>query len=524
MKADSVYWAVHNKIRLLGGTEFTMEGCQYLEEIMRDDSDEKAIMKGAQARMTTAFMIDAIHGLIHNKYPQGVIYYFPTEKSVEAFSKTRFSPLVADNPCIKMHLHSTDSVSIKRVGETFLRLFGASATKIIQGKKDGTSVRSEPADYVIRDERDLFDDSIVRMTKDRLQNSKIAKEVDLGTPTIPDYGISKLFNESDQRHWLIPCSCGEDTCLVVEFPNCVKWKGDEPYFACKKCSMPIEPHRGRWVAKHPERRVAGWHVSHLITPHVKLHKLMDRWVKDQRDGNIGEFYNGVLGLPYIPAENRLRESDVFACCGNDIMRTDISISETALGADIGKHYHTIVIAEKIDKTRAKIIYMARVKGFQEIHDIAKKYNVKSAVIDRRPYEEEFEKFQQAAKFRVFGAEYKDRQKAFQKTDEQTGTYSLLRNQIFDKTHAWIVNGEIEIPRKCAEVEEFARQMCNCAKVLEETEAGDRVYRYIKLGDDHYRSAVNYLYMALQDLTAYQGMGTPGYGVEEEVNDWNPITV
>ncbi len=399
---------------------------------------------------------------------------------------------------------------------------GAKATQNIQGKKDGTSVRSTPADYIIRDERDLFDESMVRMSKDRLQNSKIGKEVDLGTPTIPDFGISRVFNESDQRHWMIPCkSCKKSTCIVLEFPNSIKFRGEEPYYACIKCGEEIFPKDGDWVAKYPERTTAGWLVSHFITPNIKLKKVMDRWEHDQRDGKIGEFYNGVLGLPYIPAEDRLTHSDVFACCGNDVMRTELSIRQTAMGVDVGKNYHTVVIGEKIDAKRAKIIYLARVKGFDAIHDIARKYNVKSAVVDIRPYEESFNKFQQAEPYRVFGAEYKDKQREFLKTDEKSGVYSLLRNQIFDKTHAWVKSGEIEIPRRCAEVEEFVKQMCNCAKVLEETESGDRVYRYIKLGDDHYRSAMNYLYMALGDLTQYQGMGAPGFSMAS--SSYNPLT-
>ncbi len=516
MRADSCYWAENSNIRLLGDTPFTLDGCRYLEDIMRDDSDEKAIMKGAQARITTVFMLDAIHGLIHNSYPQGVIYYFPTEKAVEGFSKTRFGPLVADNPAIKRHLQNTNSVSIKKVGKTFLSLLGAKPTQNLQGKKDGTSVRSTPADYVIRDERDLFDESMVRMTKDRLQNSKIAKEVDLGTPTIPDFGISKSFNESDQRYWMIPCgSCNEYTCIVLEFPNSIRYKDNEPYFACIKCGKEINTRDGEWVKKHPDRRVAGWHVSHFITPNIKLRKVMDRWERDQAEGKIAEFYNGVLGLPYIAAEDRLKLSDVFACCGSEVMRTELSITQTAMGADIGKHYHTVVIGEKVDAKRAKVIYMARVKGFQAIHDIARKYNVKSAVIDRRPYEEEFEKFRVSEPYRVFGAQYADRQKAFMKTDEESGTYSLLRNQIFDKTHAWVIAKEVEIPRRCAEVDEFAKQMCNCAKVLEENEQGDRIYRYIKLGDDHYRSAMNYLWLALNDLTHFQGMSATGYKMKAE---------
>jgi hypothetical protein len=526
MQVDMCFWAKQNRIKLMGGTEFTLEGCEHLGEIVRDGSVEKCVQKGAQARITTLFMLDAIHGLIYNQYPQGVIYYFPTEKAVEGFSKTRFSPLVDDNPAIKKFLKNTNSVSVKKVGKAFVSLLGAKATQSLQGKKDGTAVRSTPADYVIRDERDLFDESMVRMSKDRLQNSKIGKEVDIGTPTIPDYGISRCFNESDQRYWLTQCeSCNEWTSIVEEFPSCVRYIDEKPIFVCRKCGKGIRSQNGQWVRKHPESKTAGWLVSHLIHPNLNLAKIMIRWEKDQRDGKIGEFYNGVLGLPYISAEDRLRDSDVYACCGGDVIRTELSISETAMGVDIGKNYHTVVIGQKVDSKRAKVIYLCRVKGFDALHDIAKKYNVKSAVIDIRPYEEEFNKFQASEPYRVYGAEYKDKQGGFCKTDDKAGIYSLLRNQIFDKTHQWIKNQEVELPRRCSEIEEFAKQMCNAAKVLEEDEdTGDRIYRYVKLGDDHYRSAMNYLYMALQDLTASQGMSAVGYGNKGgTAKEWNPLT-
>ena len=518
---SSCVWAEFNQIQLIGGQPFTLDGYGYQAEIMNDDSVEKVVQKCAQSGITTLFMLDAIHGLIHGRYPQGVIYYFPNTVAVEGFSKTRFGPLVADNPCIRKHLKATNSVSIKKVGKTFLSLLGCNSTRDIQGKKDGTAVRSTPADYVIRDERDLFNEAMVRMTKDRLQNSKIGKEVDLGTPTIPDYGIAKSFQDSDQRHWLIPCPvCNTDTCLVEEFPECIQFADGHAYYACKKCHSQIYPADGRWVAKYPDRLVAGWLISHFITPNCNLDKVMIRWEHDQREGKIGEFYNGVLGLPYIPAEDRLTHSDVYACCGGNGMST-IALKPTAMGVDVGKNYHTVTIAEKVDKKRAKIIYMCRVKGFDAVHDLAQKYNVKSAVVDRRPYEEEFEKFRKAEPYRVFGAEYKDKQSSFAKVDEKEGVYSLLRNQIFDRSHAWFRNKEVEIPRKCAEVEEFARQMCNCAKVLEETDQGDRLYRYIKLGDDHYRSSVNYLIVALDNLSHYEGSGI--YSGPQANNDYDPLT-
>jgi len=334
-----------------------------------------------------------------------------------------------------------------------------------------------------------------------------------------------------QNYRLIKCeACNEWTCVTEEFPKSIGFKRAtaheqmKPYLSCVKCGGEIFQRNGQWVAKYPDRLKKSWLVDHFMNPNLNLTKVMLRWDEEQKEGKIGEFYNGVLGLPYISAEDRLKESDVYACCGGDVMRTDMSLRETAMGCDIGKNYHTVVIGERVDSKRAKVIYLCRVKGFDALHDLAQKYNVKSAVIDIRPYEEEFTKFQAAETYRVYGAEYKDKQSTFSRIDEKSGIYSLLRTQIFDKTHLWIKNNEVELPRRCAEVEEYAKQMCNSAKILEEDEeTGDRVYRYVKLGDDHYRSAMNYFYMALQSLTHYQGLCSAGASKGEIAKDYNPLS-
>lgn len=518
MAVDSVCWAMSNNIKLMGNTSFSIRDCQYMADIMRDKARFVAVMKGAQARITTAFMLRAIHCLINGIYPQGVIYYFPGRTDVEDFSKTRMTPLIDDNPCIKKHLKSTDSIFVKKVGKAFLTLKGATATKNIEGKKkDSMAARSMPADELIRDERDLFSQSIVDMMPDRLYNSKFKREVDLGTPTIPSFGIDKVFAESDQKNVMIRCgACNEYTCLADEWPRCVGFnKRSEPFFACIKCGKPIDPLSGEFVPKYRDREISGYHVPHLITPNCELSLVMKRWEATKRDDTkLGPFRNSVLGLPYLATENSLTESDVFACCGDELMRTDTSIRHTAMGVDIGKRYHAVLIGEKIDKKRAKVIYACRVKGFDAVGDLAKQYNVKSAVICLRPYEEEFGKFRDkhSGKMRVFGSEYNPsyKQKTYMKVDEKAGIYTLHKTQAFDRSHNWVKDKEVEFPRKCKEMQEVARQLSNPAKILDEKEDGSRVYMYIPRGDDHYRSALNYLQIALEDLTAWEGMGTVGY--------------
>jgi hypothetical protein len=58
--------------------------------------------------------------------------------------------------------------------------------------------------------------------------------------------------------------------------------------------------------------------------------------------------------------------------------------------------------------------------------------------------------------------------------------------------------EIILPRESYIVREFAQHLHNVAKKLEEDEeTGSKVYRYIKLGPDHFRHSFNYECMARQ---------------------------
>jgi hypothetical protein len=540
---DPIFWATHNKIKLMGNTEFTLEGCEYMADIMRDPARWIGVMKGTQARITTAFMLRLMHSVIYGKYPQGGIYYFPKKEAVESFSKTRFGPLIADNPCIKRYLKRTNSVNIKQVGKAFLSLLGAGATASIEGKKDGTGVRSTPADEVVRDERDLFDDDMAGMTFDRLLNSKFKKEVDLGSPTIPDVGIDMVFGKSDQKMRMIKChACDSYTCITEEFPHSIQFRKSDhhsrfvPYFACIKCKAEIHPRDGIYVPKFPDRYnpkypnegVSGYHVSHFITPNCDLSLVMEKYEEAQTDtAKMGLFYNRFLGLPWIDVEDRLMQQDVFNCCGNDMMKTRSEVG-TAMGADIMKT-NRVVIAEKKPKGGAKIIHMSRVSGFDALYDLAKRFNVKSAVVCLRPYEESFRKFQAKCKpegIKVYGSEYRDKQKKLFATDDESGTYVVHRTEAMDKSQSWIRSGKLEIPRKGAEVKVFAKECCNTAKTLETNEkTGDRVYRYRPVGDkqEHYRHCVNYLQLALMNLSDYdyvpQTLGPHRSEEEYDVMGW-----
>jgi phage terminase large subunit GpA-like protein len=133
-----------------------------------------------------------------------------------------------------------------------LYLRGARLTSNVEGvKKDSAKLRSIPVDKVVMDERDLMANAAVDMAIERMSHSAIQEYVSFSTPTVPDFGIDKEYQESTQHLRFIKCThCGTETCLEVEFPNCITLDNRR---ICRKCKQEIYLSNGRWVASYPDR-------------------------------------------------------------------------------------------------------------------------------------------------------------------------------------------------------------------------------------------------------------------------------
>ncbi|KKM20691.1 hypothetical protein LCGC14_1642890, partial [marine sediment metagenome] len=166
----------------------------------------------------------------------------------------------------------------------------------------------------------------------------------------------------------------------------------------------------------------------------------------------------------------------------------------AMGVDVGKAYHAVVIGIKTATEHYEVIKVCKAKDFQEVFDLARRFNVKSDVVDIRPYEEEARKYQKNSGHKTFLCEYSDTQITDATFNPNTGVVKVHRTGIFDQTHTLIQSGKLTIACQCPETEEFARQCCNCAKFEEKDKRrGTIVYRYRPTGDreDHLRNALNY---------------------------------
>ena len=269
------------------------------------------------------------------------------------------------------------------------------------------------------------------------------------------------------------------------------------YISCKKCGKEVFIRDGEWVpqVKSNSNYMHGYHWSQLTSVFNDPLDIL-RQYRDPPHGNLADVIRLRLGLPYIAAEDRLTKAQVLECCDAQPMQFNHK-GPCAAGVDVGKIKH-IVIGPKVGKDQYKLVKMSRLSKWDDILDLFRKFNVKSAVVDIRPYEDSAREFQKKAQkmgIKVYLCEYKENATNDYVYNDNTGIVSANRTQIFDATHRLTTNRKFEIPRYDDEVEEFAKQMCGAYKILETNKkTGTSVYRY-KGKNEHYRNALNYYTLA-----------------------------
>lgn len=538
---NAAYWAGISNIKLATGKMFSFEGREYQAEPMESKSPRICYMKGTGGGFSEIEILKSLHGMIYGRYPQGVAFLFPTNDDVQDFSKSRFNSLISANRLtigkyVKSGGKGTDTAALKKVGRSFLYLRGARLNPSDEGDASySTKLTGIQVDRVVFDEIDQMDSEAIAKARGRMGNAAVDnvkgahEEVYIANPSDEDSGIDLYWQKSDQRQWFRKCLCGEETCAEIEFMNspekCIGfYENGTGYIRCRKCEKPVGISPGRWIAQRPQvKDLDGFHWSHLTSLYHDPARIL-RDFTDPPEGNLGDVYRLDLGLAYSAKEDKLQKDTVLRCCGNDIMPERHS-GPCAMGVDVKRTKH-VVIGVRTGRENYEIIKVAEVSSFNDVHDLAIRYNVKSAVVDMRPYEDEARQFQKTERSysrRVFLCEYT--QSPLQEADfnDNTGVVKAYRTGIFDASHRVISNGKIRLPRRCPAVEDFAIGCCKCVKSKEKNKkTGQVIFIYRKTGDglDDYRNSLNYYLLASQKIGITKSSSSFGQSLEPQyvVND------
>ena len=538
---DAGYWATLFKIRLQAST-FSFIDHEYQIEPMCFRGRRKCVMKGTQGGFTEDEVLDSLHGMINLILSQGVLYLFPTTDDVGEFSKSRFNPLIVDNyeaigQYVKSAGKGTDTASLKKIHKAFLYLRGARLSQKISDVNESSKLKSIPVDRVVFDEVDHMDEDVIAKALGRMGHSKIKQERYLSNPLIPGEGIDKLFSKSDQRHWFRKCShCSEWTCAELYFMDnpekCVGIRSDGTGFiSCRNCGKELRIDwndkngelTSEWVPSAPANTdyMQGYRWSQLTSAFNDPAEILEAYTNPPED-NLADVYRLRLGLPYIAAEDRLTKPEIFNCCNDDDMYSCHS-GPCAMGVDVGIVKH-IVIGIRVNRKQYQILKVVSLSSWDDIHDLARRFHVRSAVIDIRPYQDSAKKFQTTERYPVFLCEYSDNPAFLRLWDIKKGIVKDYRTALFDETHRMVTTpGMLTIPRSShPEIKEFAVQMCDAYKLLEvNKKTGAKAYRY-KGTKAHYRNALNYFLLAASKSRIARADGAVSHSQKNVISEYARI--
>jgi phage terminase large subunit GpA-like protein len=226
--------------------------------------------------------------------PGPLLVVQPTLSMAESFSKDRLSPLFRDTPILKGKVAEPKS---RDLGSTIYhrRFHGGHLTLVGSNSPSGLAAR--PIRYLLLDEVDRYEESAgaegdpVTLARARTRTFWNRKIILTSSPTVRGASrIETAWRESDQREYEVPCPlCGHFQQLKWDR---VEWPDGEPEHAAYRCAACAEliPHhlkdgmveRGRWSAANPSSRIAGFHLSELVSPWRSWGDLAAEWlhVKD----------------------------------------------------------------------------------------------------------------------------------------------------------------------------------------------------------------------------------------------------
>jgi hypothetical protein len=156
-----------------------------------------------------------------------------------------------------------------------------------------------------------------------------------------------------------------------------------------------------------------------------------------------------------------------------------------------------------------MVYCGRFKTFTELYDAISPLNISACVIDKYPETRAAREWGKEMPFPTYLCEYRESSHGFSRWDERILEIYVNRTEICDETHNLVTQpGRFVVPRLSSEIETYAEQMTNIAKVKkEDPQTGIEKFVYVKLNtEDHYRHATNYAWLAATKIALSRETG------------------
>lgn len=457
---------------------------RFLIDYMADNAPVIVTKKAAQIGMTVAETVRSAHLAGYGK--KNIIHTLQTSDVIKGFVAPKVNPIIEYNPAIK-NLVKLDSESLKQYNENFVFYRGA------QAESQAINIT---ADVLLIDEYDRSNQRVVEMYASRLDASEFKWRRYFSNPSAIGFGVDGLYNQSDQRHWLVTCShCGHRGYMDFE-----KNDDEKPHYvdielviyACGKCGLEIydkDRINGEWVAKYPDRDWHGYWVSQLMAPWIGAKEILEK----QQNSTTEFFYNFVLGKAYTPTDLIVNRETIL----NATKQMIIPKTKVAIGVDNGATKHWVAA------TPQGVFDYGKTNDWKDIERLFLMYNA-VMVIDALPDFTIPKRLVEKYKGKVFINYYKQDTKNLgtvrwgEKKD--FGIVYSDRTKIMDLTASEISEQKIQFRISPHEMDSYISHWENTFRTLEVDEkTGAEKGQWVHQGPDHYAHATIYMRIALSRI-------------------------
>lgn len=515
-------WAANR--RIMGGDfagPYSWKHHPWVRELHDSWAPFNVAMKGAQLGVTEVAINRALY--IIDKMKRDVLYVLPTTVTASDFSKTRFGGALSLSPYLKNLFTDTNSVGLKQAGANAL---------YIRGSRGDSNLVSIPVSELILDEVDRMQQRTITLALERLSGQLHKHVWAISTPTIPEYGIHKLYLKSSQEHYYFRCpACSRLTELV--WPECIEIIGEsindprcnESFLKCKECKNKLHHEAkpeflaaGDWQSTltSPNMDFRGFHVNQLYSFTVTPGELVVAHFRGFGDEFAAkEFHNSKIGLPYIGTGARISDAMI-----DDAIKDYTTAGDRptiggqrliTLGADQGKTGYIVIKEWFIEGNPGndinavaipKVVWFGKF-GEDEwglLDDLMREWQVLYAVVDADPQINEARRF--CKRFHGYAALCRYRRgqsaKEISVAEDDTGVPMLT----VDRTN-WLTATlgrfksrppRIQLPRDIAH--DFRDHLKNLVRTYERDETGNVTATFVEIGPDHFAHACNYAEIAL----------------------------
>ena len=502
----------------------------WLREMHDSESEINVGQKSAQMGFTEAVLNLTFYNIDVKRVD--CLYVLPSKvPDATDFSSGRFDRALELSPHLSTIFSDVQNVGHKRAG---------TANMYIRGSHSRSHLKSVPVGFIVLDEVDEMDKDNIQLAFERVSGQVSWAIWMISTPTYPDVGINKYFNETTQDHFMFKCpSCSKLTELI--FPDCLEIVGEnttdprieETHLKCKECKAKLHHETktewladGTWVPSFSNRPKRGFHVNQLysMTNACRPATIAASYFTSLHDPSAEtELYNSKLGLPHAVKGSQLDEEDFKNCIGDYSNATLRPRGLITMGVDVGKWFHCVICewhlgrqigADFNTEAFCRVLNITKVQDITNLDLLMQQWNVHACVIDRNP--EPRTALQFANKFYgrvrccMYGHGIAGKEVNISKTEEHL--VLVDRTSWFDLSLNRFRRGKDSITIPYDTPEEYKAQLKVLARIYRKDKDGNQVGYYENFDkDDHYAHAQNYAEIALKfagTFRKHSNIGSP----------------